>query len=38
VERFEQDGAWTAEGLAKALGPFYEKREPIRDGFLASLG
>jgi 3-oxoacyl-[acyl-carrier protein] reductase len=37
-QRFEQDGAWTAEGLAKALGPFYEKREPIRDGFLASLG
>lgn len=34
--RFEQDGAWTVEGLAKVLGPFYEKREPILDGFLAN--
>jgi 3-oxoacyl-[acyl-carrier protein] reductase len=36
--RFDREGAWTPEDLAAALNPFYEKREPIRDGFLAALG
>jgi 3-oxoacyl-[acyl-carrier protein] reductase len=32
-ERFEADGRWTSEALAEALGPFFDKREPIDDGF-----
>jgi 3-oxoacyl-[acyl-carrier protein] reductase len=36
--RFDRDGRWTMEALEEALGPFYEKREPIRDGFVAALG
>ncbi|HEX9713793.1 MAG TPA: SDR family NAD(P)-dependent oxidoreductase [Actinomycetota bacterium] len=32
-ERFETQGRWTTQGLAEALGPFFEKREPIADGF-----
>jgi 3-oxoacyl-[acyl-carrier protein] reductase len=36
-ERFETEGAWTAEGLADALGPVYEKREPLA-GFAMPQG
>jgi 3-oxoacyl-[acyl-carrier protein] reductase len=35
--RFDREGRWTAEALAETLGPFYEKREPIVDGFVASI-
>jgi NAD(P)-dependent dehydrogenase (short-subunit alcohol dehydrogenase family) len=34
AERFETEGRWTAERLAETLGPWYEKREPIVDGFV----
>ncbi len=37
-ERFEQEGRWTAQGLAEHLGPFYEKRDPVTEGFLGALG
>ncbi|MBI1884927.1 MAG: 3-oxoacyl-ACP reductase [Chloroflexi bacterium] len=33
VRRFDAEGAWTADGLADALGPFFAEREPLRDGF-----
>ncbi len=33
-QRFETQGRWTAQGLADALSPFYEKRQPIIDGFV----
>jgi NAD(P)-dependent dehydrogenase (short-subunit alcohol dehydrogenase family) len=33
-KRFEVEGRWTAQGLADALGPFYDKRQPIIDGFV----
>jgi NAD(P)-dependent dehydrogenase (short-subunit alcohol dehydrogenase family) len=33
-QRFETQGRWTAESLADALTPFYEKRQPIIDGFV----
>jgi NAD(P)-dependent dehydrogenase (short-subunit alcohol dehydrogenase family) len=32
--QFSVDDAWTPERVEAALHPFYEKREPIRDGFL----
>ena len=39
IERcFDREERWTAEALAQTLGPFYEKREPIREGFVATLG
>jgi NAD(P)-dependent dehydrogenase (short-subunit alcohol dehydrogenase family) len=31
---FDAEGAWTAEGLVQAMGPFFEQREPIVDGFV----
>ncbi|MHB8511656.1 MAG: SDR family NAD(P)-dependent oxidoreductase [Actinomycetota bacterium] len=31
--RFETDGTWTAAKLSEAMGPFFEKRMPIADGF-----
>ncbi len=35
VERqFNVDDRWTPESVEAALHPFYEQREPIRDGFL----
>ena len=37
-ERFAKEGRWTAQGLAENLGPFYEKRDPVTEGFLAALG
>jgi len=38
AEDFQTDGAWTAETLSNAMGPFYEKREPIRDGYVMPFG
>ena len=32
------DGRWTVDGLADAMGPFYEKREPVLDGFVIKMG
>jgi hypothetical protein len=32
-ERFETEGRWTPEGLAKTLGSAFEKREPLA-GFV----
>ena len=34
AEKFEIEGRWSADGLAEAMGPFYEKREPTLDGFV----
>jgi 3-oxoacyl-[acyl-carrier protein] reductase len=31
---FETEGAWTVAGLIEAMGPFFEQREPVRDGFI----
>ncbi len=31
--RFETDGRWSAEGLAGELGPFFDGRAPVTDGF-----
>ena len=33
AQDFDAEGAWTAGGLAGALGGFFEQREPVRDGF-----
>lgn len=33
-EQLQTDDHWTPENVAAALTPFYEKREPIKDGFL----
>jgi NAD(P)-dependent dehydrogenase (short-subunit alcohol dehydrogenase family) len=35
--RFDSDEPWTPESVADALTPFFDKREPIADGFAASL-
>jgi 3-oxoacyl-[acyl-carrier protein] reductase len=35
--RFDAETPWTAESVASTLGPFYDKREPITDGFRAQL-
>jgi NAD(P)-dependent dehydrogenase (short-subunit alcohol dehydrogenase family) len=33
-QRFEApEGRWTVEGLTEALGPYYEKRQPVVDGY-----
>ena len=32
-QRFETDGRWTGGELDSALGPYFEKREPVADGF-----
>ena len=32
--RFESEDRWTADALHAELGPFYDKREPVTDGFL----
>ncbi len=36
-EVFSTEGRWTAEGLAKTMGPFYESREPLA-GFVVPPG
>jgi len=33
AESFDAEGAWTVEGLESAMGPYFEKRQPISDGF-----
>jgi 3-oxoacyl-[acyl-carrier protein] reductase len=33
-EKFETEGRWTVDGLADAMVPWYEKREPVLDGFV----
>ena len=33
VQSFDAEGAWTAEGLVDSLTPYFEKRQPISDGF-----
>lgn len=30
---FDAEGAWTVEGLVNVMGPYFEERQPIRDGF-----
>jgi 3-oxoacyl-[acyl-carrier protein] reductase len=32
-ERFATEGRWTSQDLAATMGPFFDKREPIADGF-----
>jgi 3-oxoacyl-[acyl-carrier protein] reductase len=36
-ERFDVKDQWTPEAVAENLTPFYDKREPIADGFGASV-
>jgi 3-oxoacyl-[acyl-carrier protein] reductase len=31
--KFESDARWTVESLQRALGPHFEKLEPVKDGF-----
>ena len=31
---FESDAAWTHESVGKALGGFFEGREPVKDSFI----
>jgi 3-oxoacyl-[acyl-carrier protein] reductase len=31
---FDTDGRWTVESLEAALGPLYEKRQPVMDGYV----
>ena len=33
AQSFDTEGAWTVEGLASALGSYFERRQPISDGF-----
>jgi 3-oxoacyl-[acyl-carrier protein] reductase len=34
AEKFSTEGRWTPDGLADAMGKYYENREPILDGFV----
>lgn len=36
--RFDSEEPWTPENVAETLVPFYEKREPVADGFAVRLG
>jgi NAD(P)-dependent dehydrogenase (short-subunit alcohol dehydrogenase family) len=36
--RFDADQPWTSKTVAEVLTPFFEKREPIADGFRVALG
>jgi NAD(P)-dependent dehydrogenase (short-subunit alcohol dehydrogenase family) len=36
--RFDADQPWTSKTVAEVLTPFFEKREPIAEGFRVSLG
>ena len=36
AQRFDTEGAWTVDGLVDTLGPFFDKRQPISDGFVVS--
>jgi 3-oxoacyl-[acyl-carrier protein] reductase len=33
AQTFETEAAWTVDGLVNSMGPYFEKREPIKDGF-----
>ena len=33
-QQFETTDRWTAENVSEVLGPFYDGRAPLRDGFL----
>lgn len=33
-EVFEDDEQWNTDSLHGALGPFFEKREPVTDGYI----
>ncbi len=35
-ESFETEGRWTVDGLVDAMGPYFEKRQPLEDGFAVS--
>jgi 3-oxoacyl-[acyl-carrier protein] reductase len=35
-ERFESADAWTFEGVAAALGPYFATHQPIADGFTVT--
>jgi 3-oxoacyl-[acyl-carrier protein] reductase len=37
AHRFDADSPWTPDSVSDTLTPFYEKREPISDGFRARL-
>jgi len=37
AEVFKTEGRWTADGLADAMVPWYDKREPILDGFVIKM-
>ena len=33
AQSFDAEGAWTVDGLVNVLEPYFEKRQPLRDGF-----
>jgi len=35
-ESFESDERWTVDGLVDAMGPYFEARKPLQDGFAVS--
>jgi NAD(P)-dependent dehydrogenase (short-subunit alcohol dehydrogenase family) len=37
AEKFETEGRWTVEGLQDALGPWFDKHEPVLDGFVMKM-
>jgi 3-oxoacyl-[acyl-carrier protein] reductase len=37
-EVFSTEGRWTVDGLADAMVPWYDKRQPILDGFVIRMG
>jgi NAD(P)-dependent dehydrogenase (short-subunit alcohol dehydrogenase family) len=37
-EVFSTEGRWTVDGLADAMVPWYDKRQPILDGFVIKMG
>ena len=37
AEQFTTEGRWTVDGLADAMVPWYDKREPILDGFVIKM-
>jgi 3-oxoacyl-[acyl-carrier protein] reductase len=34
AQSFDAEGSWTVDGLVDAMGPFFEQREPVKDGFV----
>lgn len=33
AESFDAEGAWTVDGLVGKMGPYFENRQPVSDGF-----